>query len=233
MRHLKVALLFAVAAMFALMMIGCGGDDEGDGEAAAVTATNPADGGEMFANGELVINFDAAVKEVKVNGSAAVVAGTKATWKGTGLAVGQGTLEITWTDENDNTGSKTITLTIKEEDTVPPEVTSIETRKGGTNLDGANNLEPADMNDVDAGGIVVKFSEPVNGAKFTLAEEGTAIKWIDEMNDAKTEAVLTPGPDGALRHEGKYTLTVTGYKDGAGNAGADAEVTFTMKGKEQ
>jgi hypothetical protein len=75
----------------------------------------------MSANGELKITFDKAVTEVKVNGTPADVAGTAATWKAQGLQPGQQTLNIEWIDKDGNTGSKQITLTIKEGDFTPPE----------------------------------------------------------------------------------------------------------------
>jgi hypothetical protein len=236
MRHLKVALFLAIAAIFMMgmmaAMVGCGGDDDGDGEAPNMTGTNPADGATMNSGATLTINFDGAVATVTVNGNAAQVAGTKATWVSTGLSEGNQTLTIDWEDADGNTGTASITLTIAPEDKVPPEVTSVKAKKTGDNLDGATNVEPADLNPIDTGGIEVKFSEDVGQTgKFVLSEEGNPLKWIAEWIDEVT-VVLTAGPDADLRHEGKYTLTISEYTDGS-NDGAEKVVTFTMKGKEQ
>jgi hypothetical protein len=235
MRHLKVALFLAIAAIFMMgmmaAMVGCGGEEE-ETEAPNMTGTNPPDNGEMASNGTLTINFDGPVDTVTVNGNAAQAAGTKATWAATGLSEGQQTLTISWTDADGNEGSDSVTLTIKEPDTVPPEVVSVKAKKTGEDLDGATNLEPADLNPVDTGGIEVTFSESVGkDAKFVLSEEGNALRWIADWTD-DTTALLTAGPDSDLRHEGMYELTISEYSDGT-NDGAEVTITFTMKGKEQ
>ncbi|HID56680.1 TPA: hypothetical protein EYP37_09135, partial [Candidatus Poribacteria bacterium] len=83
MRKFKSALFLGIAAIFAIglvvAMMGCAKEEK---EAAKIVSTNPADGGEMFANGELTITFDREVTEVKVNGTPAEVKGTVAKWKG-------------------------------------------------------------------------------------------------------------------------------------------------------
>jgi hypothetical protein len=231
MRKVKSALFLAVAAIFTIglltAMMGCAGEEEG--EAAKIVSTNPSDGGEMFANGELKITFDKAVTEVKVNGTPAEVAGTVATWKGQGLSPGQQTLTIEWTDEAGNTGSGQITLTIKEADTTPPEVAEANVK------DGATNVDPGELNEK---GIIIKFSEPIDTKKskdpFTLSDEtGTALAWAAEWNDAKDQATLSPTSGAELGYETKYTLTIKKYFDAAGNEGAEVKITFTTKAKEQ
>ena len=108
--------IFAIFAIcLSIVIVGCGEDEEKE-EPAKIINTDPNNGGDMFANGSLVITFDKAVTEVKVNGIPADVDGTKATWNGQGLQVGEQTLTIKWTDENNNTGSSEITLKIMQAD---------------------------------------------------------------------------------------------------------------------
>ena len=231
MRKFKSALFLGIAAIFTIglvtAMMGCGGGEEE--EAAKIVSTNPADGGEMFANGELTITFDKAVTEVKVNGTPAEVSGTVAKWKGQGLSEGSQTISIEWTDENGNTGSDSITLTIKPEDVTPPEVAEASVK------DGATNVDPGELNEK---GIVIKFSEPIDTKKskdpFTLADEtGTALAWAAEWNDDKTQATLTPAKGAELGYESKYTLMIKKYYDAAGNEGKEVTIKFTTKAKEQ
>jgi hypothetical protein len=136
--------IFSIFVVFSLFFaFGCGEE-----EADKIISTTPADGGEMSANGELKITFDKAVTEVKVNGTPADVAGTAATWKAQGLQPGQQTLKIEWIYEDGNTGSKQITLTIKESNFTPP----------GERITG-NYAYVADY----GGGLrVIKVSDPTN-----------------------------------------------------------------------
>lgn len=230
MRKFKGALLLGVAALFTIglvtAMMGCAKEEK---EAAKIVSTNPADGGEMFANGELTITFDKEVTEVKVNGTPAKVTGTVAKWEGQGLSEGQQTISIEWTDVDGNTGSQSITLTIKAPDTTPPEVTEVSVK------DGATDVDPSELNEK---GIVVKFSEPIDTKKskdpFTLADEtGTALAWAAEWNDDKTQATLTPAKGAELGYESKYTLMIKKYYDAAGNEGKEVTIKFTTKAKEQ
>ena len=114
---MKRTLFRDILAIFATCMLlglaGCGEETE---EAAIILKTEPANGGSMFANGNLVITFDKVVTEVTVNGILADVDGTIATWEGQLLQAGEQTLEIEWTDENGNIDTEEITLTIMEPD---------------------------------------------------------------------------------------------------------------------
>ena len=116
---MKEALFLNISAILMIGLftgiIGCGEDEE---EAARMLKTSPDSGGVMFTNGNLMITFDRTVTEVWVNGIPADVAGTKATWKGQWLEAGKQILRIEWTDENGNTNSEEITLTIQEADTI-------------------------------------------------------------------------------------------------------------------
>ena len=98
-------------------IVGCGEDEE-KVETAKIVETNPPDGGEMFAGGNLTITFDKVVTEVRINGFLVDIAGTKATWKAQPIGLGKQALKIEWVDENGNAGSQEITLTIKQADNV-------------------------------------------------------------------------------------------------------------------
>jgi len=207
-------------------MTGCGEDEEEEKEPAKMLETDPAGGGEISANGSLLITFDGAVTEVKVNGFPAETAGSKATWKAQGLQAGSQTLKIEWVDENGNTGSEDIALTVTALDAIPPEV-------GEVNIEGgATDIDPDKLN-VD--GIVVKFSERIDTSRskdaFALFDQGgSQIAWIPQWSEDNTQVTLMPGPKTKLRPGSEYSLIISGYFDGAGNEGSAMEVKFATAG---
>lgn len=87
-------------------------------EPARLLGTIPRYGGEMPANGTLQIQFNKPVSEVKVNGKIANLAkeNTIATWRDEELQLGVLTLTIEWSDEEGNTSTEDIILTITEID---------------------------------------------------------------------------------------------------------------------
>lgn len=113
-QFLTIVTLLAIALI--ATMTGCGGDEAED--AAKIVKTEPVNGGEMFDTGRLVITFDMAVTSVTVNGIPTEIVDNEATWTAQGLAVGEQALTIKWTDENGNSGSQEINLTIKKADVI-------------------------------------------------------------------------------------------------------------------
>ena len=223
---LPLTLIAALTAGIFILMAGCGEEKE----AAKLVSTNPPDGGELFANAELVMTFDKDVKEVTVNGTPAKVEGAIAKWipQEAGITEGQQTLKIEWTDVDDQTGSAEITLTAKPPDTTSPEAVEVSVK------DGATDVDPDKLN---TDGITVKFSEAIDTkksadcVKLTL-EDGTVLAWALEWSEDKTTATLTPTPGAEATFETKYILVISGYYDPAGNEGAEKTITFTTKAKE-
>jgi len=228
-QKLRKALLLTLAAIFAISMLagmmGCGEEEEEGKEPAKLLTTEPVSGGEMFANGSLLITFDSAVTEVKVNGIPANVIGTKAAWTGQGLQPGSQTLKIEWVDENGNTGSQDLIIIVDIADTTLPEVNQVSVKDGAADLD---------ADELNSDGIVIKFSERIDTSKskeaFALLLEGSPIAWTPEWSDGDTQVTLRPGPKTKLRPGSEYTLTIKGYFDGAGNEGSAVEITFATAG---
>ena len=113
---MKKMLFNSIFVMFIMYIIpgmtGCG--EETVIEPAKIIVTAPANGGEMFDNESLVIDFDKFVTNVEVNGTPAEVTGPRAIWKVQGLEPGNRVLKIQWTDENGNEGSQEITILIRK-----------------------------------------------------------------------------------------------------------------------
>jgi hypothetical protein len=62
-------------------MTGCQGDEGGESDKiASLVSTVPSNGGTIASNGVLTLTFDHPSGEVTVNGTAAVVQGSTATW---------------------------------------------------------------------------------------------------------------------------------------------------------
>lgn len=217
------ALMMAVM-LVAVFVVGCGDDDDDDTTEtpATVTATTPADGGQIAANGTLTITFDNPPGDVTVNGSPATVTGKTATWTATGLTAGQSaSIAIAWTIAGG--GSKTITLNVQAEDTTPPTIS------GGTVSDGDKDVEPDPLN---TDGITIDFSEAVNRGQITIMPEGgNDLGWLPTWTD--TSVTIVPPKGAELGMETTYLLDITGVKDKAGNALPDTTITFVTKAKEQ
>jgi hypothetical protein len=169
--------LMLVVTLALLPFVGCGGDDDDDaaGGVAAVTGTVPATGGEIAANGALIVNFDNGKNidggAVTVNGTPAALAGNQATWNAAGLTPGgSGKLEVTFSE-----------AVVKGE--------------ASLGVDGGDAL-------------------------------GTQAEWAGD----KVTLSLNAGV--ALANETTYVILIKGVKDAAGNAMAEAKISFTTKGKE-
>ena len=222
--------LMLVVTLALLPFVGCGGDDDDDdaGGVAAVTGTVPAAGGEIAANGALIINFDNGKNieggAVTVNGTPATLAGNQATWNAAGLTPGgSAALAIAWTNTDGSAGSASVTVTVKAVDNTAPTVT------GGTVKNGAKDVDPGPIN--EAGKIEVTFSEAVSKGEVSLGVDGgdalgTQAEWAGDKVTISMNAGV------ALANETTYVITIKGVKDAAGNAMAEAKISFTTKGKE-
>ncbi|MFC1716697.1 Ig-like domain-containing protein [Candidatus Poribacteria bacterium] len=221
-RTLILAISIVLSVVLVICLTGCGEDsDDAEELPVKLMETNPVSGDTISANGSLVINFDIAVTEVKVNGMLAEVAGSSATWKGQSLQIGSQSFMIDWIDANGNSGSQDITLTVESADTIQPEVTSISIE------DGASDLDANELNDA---GIVIEFSERIDTAKsegaIALAQGENPISWDLEWSEGDTKAVLKPGPKNKLGSGSEYTLTIGSYFDGAGNEDSKVESDY-------
>lgn len=229
-RVFKALALMLVVTLALLPFVGCGGDDDDDdaGGVAAVTGTVPATGGEIAANGTLLINFDSGKNieggAVTVNGTPAALAGNQATWNAVGLTPGgSAALAIAWTNTDGTSGAASVTVTVKAVDNAPPTIT------GGTVKNGAKDVDPGPIN--EAGKLEITFSEAVLKGEAALGVDGgDALGTQTEWAADKLTISLNAGV--ALANETTYVITIKGVKDAAGNAMSDAKISFTTKGKE-
>ena len=111
----RVSFLTVIAILIVNLFIitGCG-EDVMEEDPARILKTDLSTGDDLFAAGSLTITFDIPVTSVMVNGAPADVDGAEAFWVGHSLDPGEQTLTIEWTDENGNTGSSEMTVTVRE-----------------------------------------------------------------------------------------------------------------------
>jgi hypothetical protein len=214
-----MALILAIGM---IGLVGCGDDDDDDDAevTAAITATNPADGGNIAAGGTVTITFDEAATGVMVNGVAAAGAGKNWSFVVPEADAGQ-TKAYTITLDNGDGGA--ITLNVGAIDRDPPV------------LD-ASDLEDGDE-DVEYEGleeIKLMFSEPLDTVKsraITIAPDGgDALKWSVAWEDGDATAVLSAGKGATLGAETTYVISGN-IADPAGNEG-EVDITFTTRAKE-
>ena len=204
-----------MAALLAVSLVGCGGDDDDtETPVAEFTGATPADGGELAANGSITLTFKG--NPGTITASAGNVEGK--TIKGP-FTVGKLALTITW--EHGAGGaeeSKTLNYTVVEADETPPAVKSSDPENGAKGLDPAKVFED---------GITVVFTETVTG-DLMLMDGDDDVGW---ESSADGDTITLTGIAGTeLGNETEYTITGT-VADGAGNE-AKVNLTFVTKAKE-
>ncbi len=213
-------LAIVMAALLAVSLVGCGGDDDDDADTpdAALESATPASGAELAANGSISLKFDNNPGEVSVTGGGSVsTSGTTRTISPPAAGYSTGALTITVSWENGD-GSQDLTYTVVAADETAPEVTSSDPE------DGAEGVDPAD---VFEDGIEVVFSEPVSG-DLMLLDGDDDLGW---ESDTDGDTITLTGIAGAeLSNETEYTIAGT-VEDGAGNE-TEVELTFVTKAKE-
>ena len=205
-----------LAALFALsLMVGCGGDDTEEEEAAPanfVSATPP--GGEIAANGSITVTFDNAPADVTASAGTVTVAGKSATIAGP-FTPGALALTITWAD-----GTQTLNYTVTAPDNDPPTIT------GGTVSDGDKDVDPEGIN--TDGKIEIEFSEEVSGNVALQTEGGDDVGWLGKVEGNKATLEVVKGKE--IGNETTYVIAGK-VSDAAGNE-TEVSVTFVTKGKE-
>jgi len=214
-----LAMLIAIT-LTVVWMVGCGEDEEGT--VAAIATVAPPDGSTIAGNQEITITFDNPALDVTVNGVAATGGGKTWKWKGT-IPEGAQTLAIAWTNEDESSGSGSVSYTVEAADNTPPEVV------GSSPEDGDKDLDPEELN---TDGMEVEFSEPVKKATVDVTIDGEALKWTVELSDDKTTAAVVMLKGGEIPNEAEIVLVVNA-EDNAGNKLEDFEITFTTAAKEE
>ncbi len=232
----KVFPTFAVlmAIMLAMVwVVGCGESEEECEDVVTVSATTPADGAEMAANGEVSVTFTGGTVDagsVTINGTAAELKGSTATASDVGLTPGSTVdIAIAFTYCDGTAGTHTITgVVVTAIDEVPPEITGSSL---GADLSNLTDLEPDDLKDT----VTVTFSEPMDtgDTKDIYFEiEGEKLAWrIAEWTDGDQTVTLEYKTGEDIGYEAAVTLKINGATDKAGNS-VDLEIPFTTRAKE-
>lgn len=209
-------LAIVMAALLAVYMIGCGGDDDDEPETpdAAFVSADPASG-DLASNGSIKVTFDNNPGDVTVSAGSAAGSGKARTISGP-FDVGALALTIEWTNGD---GSHTLNYTIVAADETPPEVTDSNPE------DGAKNVDPEK---VFEDGIEITFNEPVVSGDIKLMDGDDDVGWKASFDGNKATLIGAAGQ--TLSNETEYMVTGT-VKDGAGNEGT-VEISFVTKAKE-
>ena len=207
-------LAIVMAALLAVYIVGCGGDDEEtETPDAAFVSASPASG-ELAANGSISVTFDNNPGDVTVSAGTVTPSGKTRTISGP-FTPGALALNITWTNGD---GSHTLNYTVVAADETAPEVTASSPKNGAEGVDPAKVFED---------GIEVTFNENVSG-DLMLMDGDDDVGWTSEASDNKI--TLTGNAGQELSNETEYTIAGT-VKDGAGNE-AEVSLTFVTKAKE-
>ncbi len=207
-------LAIVMAALLAVSLVGCGGDDEPPTPDAAFVSASPADG-DLAANGSISVTFDNNPGDVTVTGGGTVSTSGKTRTispPADGYPTGALTITVTWTNGD---GSQDLTYNVIEADETAPTVTA------SSPEDGAKGVS-ADLDE-----ITVTFSEPVTG-DLSLWEGDDEVVW-ESSTDGDT-ITLTRLAGKNLGNETTYTIAGT-VKDGAGNP-TEVSISFVTEAKE-
>lgn len=208
-------LAIVMAALLAVSLVGCGGDDEPDTPDAALESATPASGENLASNQSITLKFDNNPGEVTVTGGGTVsTSGKTRTISPPDAGYPTGSLTITVSWENGD-GSEDLTYTVTAADETAPEVKSSDPDHGEEGVS-------ADLEE-----ITVTFSEPVTG-DLMLMDGDDDLGW-EQATDGDT-ITLTRIAGSELSNETEYTVAGT-VSDGADNE-TEVEITFTTEAKE-
>ena len=207
-------LAIVMAALLAVSLVGCGGDDEPETPDAAFVSSTPEDGGSLASNSSISITFDNNPGDVTVSAGTVSTSGKTRTISppADGFAVGALALTISWTNGDDE---KTLNFTVTAADEDAPEVT------GSSPEHGAEGVS-ADLEEVS-----VTFNEPVTG-DLMLMDGDDDLGWEQAIDGNTITLTRIAGSD--LSNETPYTISGT-VMDSADNE-TEVEIEFTTEAKE-
>ena len=209
-------LAIVMAALLAVSLVGCGGDDEAETPDAAFVSASPASGGDLAANGSISVTFDNNPGDVSVTGGGTASTSGKTrniSPPAAGYPTGELKITVSWTNGD---GSQELTYNVTAADETAPEV------KSSSPEDGEEGVN-ADLEE-----ITVTFTEPVTGDLMLLDDGDEDQNW-ESSTDGDT-ITLTVIAGSNLGNEAEYKVSGT-VKDGAGNE-TEVEITFTTEAKE-
>ena len=207
-------LAIVMAALLAVSLVGCGGDEDPETPDAAFVSASPADG-DLAANGSISVKFDKNPGDVTVTGGGTVSdkgATRTISPPAAGYPTGALTITVTWTNGD---GSQDLTYNVVAADETKPTVTDSSPEDGEKGVS-------ADLEEVS-----VTFDEPVTGDLMLM--DGDDDKGWTQSTDGNT-ITLTRIAGADLGNETPYTIAGT-VKDGAGNE-TEVEIIFTTEAKE-
>ena len=213
MKRFRNVVLLGVVLL--VVFVGCGSDGEEDEyrEPVSFVSAHPP-GGEIAANGTIIVTFDGVPENVTVSVGTVKVVGKKAIISGP-FTPGPIALTITWRD-----GTQALNYPVCcGIDDFPPEIT------GGTFEDGDVDVDPESLN---TNGIEITFNEYVFGIITLENEAGENVGWIGKVEGNKATLEIVKGRE--LKSETIYVIRGK-VADAAGNA-MDVSVTFVTRGKE-
>ena len=195
------------------ILTGCGADDDIDEPIPVNFVTANPTGGDIAANGTIMVYFDNAPADVTVSHGTVTVAGKTATIAGP-FTPGALALTITWAD-----GVQELNYRVASPCCGAPQIT------GGTVRDGDTDIDPEVIN--SDGKIEIIFSEDVFGNIVLQTEGGDNVGWIDKFDGNKGTLELIKGRE--LVNETVYVIagkvsSVEGNETGI-------KITFVTKGK--
>jgi len=222
---LRISALMTAALMI-FVMVGCGGDDEGDKDTTAPTlkSASPASG-DLAANASITLTFSEKMGSVGTSSGTATLGadGKTATIAPSGeWPAGQLKLSIVGKDVAGNElGETSVTYEVKAADRVAPIIDDASCSP----KNGATGVEPGSVAD-----IKIVFSEAMAEAKVTAAGDLDG-KITPEFDKDRTLTCKFLGGF-KLGNEMEIALTLSG-KDLAGNALTTTSYTFTTMAKEE
>lgn len=209
-------LAIVMAALLAVSLVGCGGDDDAEDVVAEFDSAEPADGGSVASNGKITLKFTK--NPGTVSSDVGTVSGTGTSRTIAGPFEGDSvTISITWENGPDGgEGSLTLTYTVTAADETDPTITA------SSPEDGATGVSP-DLEEVS-----VTFDEPVTGDLMLLDDGDEDQKWTQEIDGNTITLTVIAGAN--LGNESEYKIAGT-VSDGAGNT-TDVSITFVTEAKE-
>ncbi len=196
-------LAIVMAALLAVYVVGCGGEEDPETPDAAFDSAIPADG-ELAANGSITVTFDE--DPGKVTASVGDVTGKGKTRKITAPAddfpTGALALNLTW--ENGGDDGHTLNYTVVAADETAPTVTGSSPENGAKDVDAGLEM------------IEITFSEDVTGTLKLMDgdREDDVVEWDLSIKGKKATFTVKAGQE--LGNETEYMVTGT-VMDGSNN----------------
>jgi hypothetical protein len=214
------------AALMVFIMVGCGGEDEEEGDTTPPTMTSatPPSGAELAANASITLIFSEKMGAVTVAGGVVTLGdGKTVTVAPAGeWSAGSVTLTVTGTDVAGNDlAAQTLSYTVKAADNTPPDIDDAKCDP----KNGADGLEPGDVT-----AIKIVFTETMKGVKVDGFEPEDA-KVDPQFDGDKTLNIAFLGGY-SLGNEMEIVVKLSGT-DLAGNALATTEYKFATMAKEE